>query len=74
MDPSGVLLALEEQKKWRERQERIQERIKQLGRRKAYLERELERTRKKVSDYNAMLAGLKGPLFRGRAVSPPAIR
>ncbi|HLE54901.1 MAG TPA: hypothetical protein VI999_06665 [Thermoplasmata archaeon] len=74
MDPSGVLLALEEQKKWRERRHRIEERIKQLGRRKAYLERELERTRKKVSDYNAMLAGLKGPLLRDRAISPPANR
>ncbi len=74
MDPSGVLLALEEQKKWRERRQRIEERIKQLGRRTAYLERELDRARKKVSDYNSMLAGLQGPLLRDRLVSPPAIR
>ncbi len=74
MDPSGVLLALEEQKKWRERQDRIEERIKQLGRRRAYLERELARARKKVSDYNGLLAGLKGPLLRDRPVNPPAIR
>ncbi len=74
MDPSGVLLALEEQKKWRERRDRIEERIKQLGRRRAYLERELGRTRKKVSDFNAMLAGLKSPLLRDRPMTPPALR
>lgn len=74
MDPSGVLLALEEQKKWRERRQRIEERVKQLERRKAYLERELDRTRKKVSEYNIMLAGLKDPLIRDRAVNLPAMR
>lgn len=74
MDPSGVLLALEEQKKWRERRERIEERIKQLARRKAYLDRELARARRKVSDYNVLLGGLKGPLLGDRPMNPPAIR
>jgi chromosome segregation ATPase len=74
MDPSGVLLALEEQKKWRERRERIKERIKQLERRTTYLERELARARKKVSEYNTMLGGLKDPLRRDRPVPQPAIR
>ncbi|MFA5895343.1 MAG: hypothetical protein WC985_00355 [Thermoplasmata archaeon] len=74
MDPSGVLLALEEQKKWRERRQRIEDRIKQLERRKAYLGREMGRARKKVSEYNIMLAGLKGSLIRDRPVNLPAIR
>jgi len=72
MDPSGVLLALEERKKWRERRDRIRERIRQLERRKAYLHRELDRVRKKVSQYNALLTGLKSPQFEGERPMPPA--
>lgn len=75
MDPSGVLLALEEQKKWRERRERIRNRIKQLQRRKAYLHKELDRVRKKVSEYNTLLAGLKSTqLGEDRRVPPAALR
>ncbi|HLE54393.1 MAG TPA: hypothetical protein VI999_04030 [Thermoplasmata archaeon] len=74
MDPSGVLLALEEQKKWRERRKRIEERIKQLGHRKAYLERELGRARKMISDYSAVLTGFNSPRLRERPMTPPAIR
>lgn len=59
MDPSGVLLALEEQKKWRERKKRIEERLKQLGRRKVYLLREIERARKNMSDIRGLVWGLK---------------
>lgn len=71
MDSSGVLLAIEERKKWRERRERIRERIRQLQRRKAYLLRELDRVRKKVSEYNALLGRLKGPQIGGEARLPP---
>jgi len=75
MDPSGVLLALEEQKKWRARKKRIEERIKQLERRRAYLERELEKVRKKVGEFGALLAGLTEKYLPGdRMVQPPAIR
>ncbi len=72
MDPSGVLLALDERKKWRERRERIRERIRQLQRRRAYLQRELDRVRKKVSEYNALLTGLKSPQIEGERRLPPA--
>jgi len=72
MDPSGVLLALEERKKWRERRERIRNRIKQLQRRKAYLQKELDRVRKKVAEYNALLSGLKGVKIEGERPIPPA--
>ncbi len=75
MDPSGVLLALEERKKWRERRDRIRERIRQLDRRKAYLQRELDRTRKKVAQYSGLLTDLKSPQIQGgRPVPPTAMR
>ena len=72
MDSSGVLLALEERKKWRERRDRIRERVRQLGRRKAYLQRELNRVRKKVAEYNALLARLKSPEIQSEPRPPPA--
>ncbi len=75
MDPSGVLLVLEERKKWRERRDRIRERIRQLTRRKAYLQRELDRVRKKEAEYNSLLAELKGvQLDRERPLPPAALR
>jgi uncharacterized coiled-coil DUF342 family protein len=72
MDPSGVLLALEERKKWRERRERIRNRIKQLERRKAYLHKELDRVRRKVAEYNGLLSGLKSAKLEGEGRIPPA--
>lgn len=75
MDPAGVLLALDERKKWRERRDRIGNRIRQLERRRAYLQRELARVRKKVSEYNGLLASLKrGKLEEQRPVPPAALR
>ena len=74
MDPAGVLLAIEERKKWRERRDRIRERIRQLERRRAYLQRELGRVRKKVSEYNNLLGSLKGPQLEQRPLPPAAIR
>lgn len=59
MDPSSVLIALEEQKKWRERRKRIRERIRQLERRKATLRKELEGVRRKIVEYNRLLTDLK---------------
>lgn len=73
MDPSGVLLALEEQKKWRERRERIEQRIRQLDRRKTYLLRELEHARKKVSDLQELVLELRGAFMTHAAPSPPQI-
>ncbi len=73
MDPSGVLLALDEQKRWRERQKRIEERIRQLDRRRAYLLRELERARKKTSEASTLVAGLKDALRTKPIPSPTMI-
>lgn len=74
MDPSGVLLALEEQKKWRERKERIQTRVKQLERRRAYLEKELTLVRKKAAEYGSILVNLRGPVVQDRLVTLPVNR
>lgn len=70
MDPSNVLLALDEQKKWRERRKRLQERIRRLDRRRASLQRELDAVRKKVSEYDGLLANLKGGLLDRKPVPP----
>lgn len=72
MDPAGVLLALEEQKKWRQRRSRIRDRIRQLQRRRAYLQKELGRVRRKVTQYNALLSRLKESKIEGSRPIPPA--
>jgi len=55
MDPSSVLLALEEQKKWRQRRKRIRDRIRQLDRRRATLRKELDGVRNKILEYGRIL-------------------
>jgi predicted nucleic acid-binding Zn-ribbon protein len=55
MDPSTVLLALEEQKKWRERRKRIRDRIRQLERRRAVLRKELDGVRSKIQEFGQLL-------------------
>jgi len=59
MDPSGVLLALEEQKKWRERRKRIRDRIRQLDRRRSLLKKELDGVRNKILQYGRVLIDLQ---------------
>ena len=70
MDPSSVLLAIEEQKKWRERRKRIQERIRQLNRRRNTLSKERDRVRRKIVEYNNLLANLKESLFQRTSARP----
>ncbi len=60
MDPSGVLLALEEQRKWRERRKRIRDRLRQLERRRMTLRTELEAARRKILEYDRLLTDLGG--------------
>ncbi len=71
MDPSGVLLALEERERWQERLERIEDRIRQLERRRMYLLRELDHARKKVSEYASFLAGRRQPVQTLEPATPP---
>jgi hypothetical protein len=70
MDPSSVLLALEERKKWRERRDRIRERIRRLARRKVYLLRELDKVRKKLAEYSALITQIQGPSPTDFVTSP----
>ncbi len=71
MDPSSVLLALEEQEKWRDRRRRIQDRIRQLDRKKATLSKELDRVHKRMADCKDVLGNVK-PTF-ARTPVPPII-
>lgn len=73
MDPSSVLLALQEQEKWRERRKRIEERIRQIDRNRAYLIRELEHARKKTMEFGAIVSALpETPTPTDRATMPPS--
>ena len=72
MDPSGVLLALEELKKWRERRKRIRERIRQLDRRRGVLRKELDGVRHKILEYGRVLQELRSSAQAGSAMPPIA--
>src|SRR2546427_10011145 len=52
MDSSNVLLALDEQKKWREGRKRIRDRLRQLGRRRTTFREEPEGGPEKSLGYN----------------------
>jgi|GEM_PF-1927652 len=71
MDSSSVLLALDEQKKWRERRKRIHDRLRQLERRRTTLRKELEGVRKKILEYNRLLTDMRDRMPT-RAVLPPS--
>jgi hypothetical protein len=70
MDSSHVLLALEEQKKWRERRKRIRDRIRQLDRRRAVLRRELDGVRNKILEFGRVLLDRQLGTQPGTAVPP----
>ena len=68
VDSGRVLVALQEQQKWRERRERLRERLRSVQARKRYLQRELDAVRRKVARLEAIVSGLKD----GRAPSEGA--
>jgi len=70
MDSSHVLLALEEQKKWRERRKRIRERIRQLDRRRSVLRKELGGVRNKILEFGRVLLDRHMGTQPGTAVPP----
>jgi len=70
MDSSHVLLALEEQKKWRERRKRIRERIRQLDRRRSVLRKELGGVRNKILEFGRVLPDRHIGTQPGTAVPP----
>ena len=73
MDPSSVLLALEELKKWRERHRRIRERMRQLDRRRATLRKELDGVRNHIlaSSRSLVEHGLAAPAVRMNQPAAP---
>jgi chromosome segregation ATPase len=72
MDPSSVLLALEELKKWRERRKRIRERIRQLERRRTVLKQELDGVRHKILEYGLVLQDSRFGAATGNVMTPIA--
>jgi hypothetical protein len=60
MDSSRVVLALQEQEKWRDRRKRVEERIRQVKAQKRYVLKELDAVRQKVAGFGAALGTLKG--------------
>lgn len=72
MDPSSVLLALEELKKWRERRKRIRERVQQLERRRTTLRTELDGVRHKIFEHGRVLQDLRLGAQTGSAIPPIA--
>lgn len=70
MDPSNVLLVLEEQKKWRERRKRIRDRIRQLNRRRSVLRKELDSVRDKILEVARIL--VDQPAGNQPVALPPA--
>jgi hypothetical protein len=60
MHASRVLLALQEQEKWRERRRRLEERLRQIRARKRYFLRELDTVRQKAAQFGALLVRFKG--------------
>jgi uncharacterized protein YhaN len=68
MDSSRVLLALEEQRKWRDRRKRLEERLEQIDRRRSYLLRELEHARRKMAEVGKLVTE---PMREVRPLEPP---
>ena len=70
MDSSRVVLALEEQVKWRDRRKRVEERIRQVKARRRYFLRELEATRGKLAQFGALLGSLRGRAAQSKDARP----
>lgn len=58
MDSGRILVALQEQDKWRDRRTRLEARLRSVQARKRYLQRELDVVRGRVARLEEMLAGV----------------
>jgi hypothetical protein len=77
MDSSRVVLALQEQEKWRDRRKRVEERIRHVKAQKRYVLKELDAVRQKVARFGAALGVLKGrvaPTPETRLTAPDSLR
>jgi len=57
MDSGRVLLALKEREKWRDRRERLRNRLRSVQARKRYLQRELDALHGRAAHLEEVLAG-----------------
>lgn len=60
MDPGSILVALEEQSRWRERRRRLEDRLRATKVEKLTLRRELEYLRRRLADLERELKGSQG--------------
>ena len=58
MDSGRVLVALQEQDRWRDRRTRLVARLRSAQARKRYLQRELDAVRGRIARLEEMLAGV----------------
>lgn len=58
MDSARILVALEEQEKWRDRRTRLDARLREVQARKRFLQRELDLVRRRVARLEAVLSEL----------------
>ena len=59
MDASRVLVALQEQLKWRDRRERLEARLRVVQSRKRFLQRELDAVRRRVEHLDEAVSALQ---------------
>jgi len=57
MDSSRILVALQEQDKWRDRRARLEDRLRSVRARKRFLQRELDDVRRRVARLEEAIAG-----------------
>jgi len=57
MDSSRILVALQEQDKWRDRRARLEDRLRSVRARKRFLQRELDAIRRRVARLEEAVAG-----------------
>lgn len=63
MHADRVLLALDEQAKWRERKTRVEEHLRQLQSRRRYLWREFELARREIGEIEGLIEQLRGDVI-----------
>ncbi len=70
MDSSRILVALQEQDKWRDRRQRLEERLRSVRARKHFLQRELDAVRRKVGRLEEAVGGVQdGRLSRDVSIA-----
>jgi len=57
MDSSRILVALQEQDKWRDRRARLDDRLRSVRARKRFLQRELDAVRRRVTRLEEAVGG-----------------